>query len=231
MYDLWTQTLRSISQSPRATSVRHHSLTSFGISLNRRGFPVTEFKGYPRRLTLRIGGHRRLCLFSLCCGGNLEGNCQYCDKLKSSWYIGTKIKEIDYELVIKLSVSKKRSRNRLWNLVRSTKLEIPDREKRGNRGKRPFYNIFAMLLIISLYRRTYDLHALCASVGKLTRYRYTFDVVCVSMQWTNRAAVDQTANMMQKNCTEILCLGQQFPCHSFTGEALNIYIYWTESIT
>ena len=32
---LWTQTLRSISQSPRATSVRHHSLTSFGVSLNR----------------------------------------------------------------------------------------------------------------------------------------------------------------------------------------------------
>ena len=31
--DLWTQTLRSISQSPRATSVRYHSLTSFDISM------------------------------------------------------------------------------------------------------------------------------------------------------------------------------------------------------
>ena len=36
-----------------ATSVRHHSLTSFGISLNRKDFPVSEFKGHPRRLTLR----------------------------------------------------------------------------------------------------------------------------------------------------------------------------------
>ena len=56
--DLWTQTLHSISQSPRATSVRHHSLTSFGTCILLRGFP--EFKGHPRRLTLRIGGNRRL---------------------------------------------------------------------------------------------------------------------------------------------------------------------------
>ena len=34
--DIWARTLRSISQSPRATSVRHHSLTSFGIPPNRR---------------------------------------------------------------------------------------------------------------------------------------------------------------------------------------------------
>ena len=40
--DLWTQALRSISQSPRATSIRNHSLTSFGISLYRRDFPFSE---------------------------------------------------------------------------------------------------------------------------------------------------------------------------------------------
>ena len=37
---------------------------------------MSEFKGHPRRLTLRIGGDRRLCPFFECCGGNLEGNCQ-----------------------------------------------------------------------------------------------------------------------------------------------------------
>ena len=57
---LCTRTPRSISQSPCATSVRHHSLTSFGIyPLNRR----SGFKGHPRKLTLRIGGNRRLCPF------------------------------------------------------------------------------------------------------------------------------------------------------------------------
>ena len=74
--DLCTWSLRSFSQSPRATSVRHHSLTSFGTSLNRRGFPLSKFKGHPRRLTLRIGGNRRLCQFLVYCGGNLGGNCR-----------------------------------------------------------------------------------------------------------------------------------------------------------
>ena len=41
MDDLWTKTLRLISQSPRATLVRHHSLTSFCISLNRKGLITT----------------------------------------------------------------------------------------------------------------------------------------------------------------------------------------------
>ena len=51
-----------ISQSARATWVRHHSLTLFGILLNRRGFSLSVFKGHPHtaRLTLRIGGNRRL---------------------------------------------------------------------------------------------------------------------------------------------------------------------------
>ena len=57
--DIWTQALRSISQSPRATSIRNHSMTSFGILLYRRDFPFSEFKGHPRRSTLRIGGNRR----------------------------------------------------------------------------------------------------------------------------------------------------------------------------
>ena len=64
--DLWTQALRSISQSPRATSIRNHSPTSFGISLYRRDFPFSEFKGHPRRLTLRIVGSRSLCPSSVC---------------------------------------------------------------------------------------------------------------------------------------------------------------------
>ena len=50
----------SISQSPRATSLRRHSLMSFGISLNRRAFPFSEFKGHRRRLTFPIGGNRRI---------------------------------------------------------------------------------------------------------------------------------------------------------------------------
>ena len=67
---------QSISLSPRATSVQHHSLASFWYIAG--GFP--EFKGHPRRLTLRIGGNRRLSarksnrpkiLFSVCCGGIL----------------------------------------------------------------------------------------------------------------------------------------------------------------
>ena len=37
---------------------------------------VSEFKGHTRRLTFRIGGNRRLCPFSACCGGNLEENCR-----------------------------------------------------------------------------------------------------------------------------------------------------------
>ena len=65
---------------------------------------VPEFKGHPRMSTLRIGGNRRLCPFSVCFGGNFGENCQYCDKWNSSCYIGTKIEEIDDELVIKLSV-------------------------------------------------------------------------------------------------------------------------------
>ena len=34
---------------------------------------MSEFKGHPCRLTLRIGGNRRPCPFSVCCGGNLGG--------------------------------------------------------------------------------------------------------------------------------------------------------------
>ena len=37
---------------------------------------VSEFKGYPYRLTLRIGGNRNPCPFSVCFGGNLGGNCR-----------------------------------------------------------------------------------------------------------------------------------------------------------
>ena len=81
--DLWTQTLRSISQSPRATSVRHHSLTSFGKLL--RVFP--EFKGHTctRRSTLRIGGNRRLCPFSVCCGDNSQVFATKAGKLAIPW--------------------------------------------------------------------------------------------------------------------------------------------------
>ena len=90
--DLWIQTLRLISQSPRATSVRHHSLTSFGISLKMRGFQLSGFKGHPRRLTLRIEGNRRLCPFSVCSAA-IGGDCR-CDKWKYYWYIGTKLKKL-----------------------------------------------------------------------------------------------------------------------------------------
>ena len=34
---------------------------------------VSELKGHPHRLGLRIGENRRLRLFSVCCGSNLGG--------------------------------------------------------------------------------------------------------------------------------------------------------------
>ena len=69
---------------------------------------VSEFKGHPRRLTLRIRGNRRPSPFYVHCmlRRRFGGNCQYCDKWEFSWYNGTKIEEIDDELVIKLSVWK-----------------------------------------------------------------------------------------------------------------------------
>ena len=85
--DLWTQALRPISQSLLAASIWNHSLTSFGILLHRRDFPFSEFKGHPRRSTLRIGGKKR--------------------------------------------EKKKRKSKSVTNLVWSTPLEIPDREKGG----------------------------------------------------------------------------------------------------
>ena len=109
----------------------------------------SEFKGHPGRSTLRIGGNRRLCPFSACCGGSMGEYCQLCDKWKSSWYIGTctKIEEIDDELVIKLSVWTKKSKSVL-NLVWSTHLEIPDREKGGIERKDNFINYFIVPLDI-----------------------------------------------------------------------------------
>ena len=62
----------------------------------------------------------------------------YCDKWTSSWYIGTKIEEIDDELVIKLSVWKKRSWNRRRTLLDLPSSKYPDRENRGIEGKGNF---------------------------------------------------------------------------------------------
>ena len=50
---------------------RQRMMSNRGDWLIERTFVVSEFKGHPRRLTLRIGGNRRFCPFSACCGGNL----------------------------------------------------------------------------------------------------------------------------------------------------------------
>ena len=70
--DLWTQALRSFSQSPRG-NLGSTSLADIIWYIAGR---FSEFKGHPRRSTLRIGGNRRLCPFSVCCGSNFGENCR-----------------------------------------------------------------------------------------------------------------------------------------------------------
>ena len=80
------------------------------------------------------------------------GKVPKCDKWNSSWYIGTKIEEIDDELVIKLSVWKKKSKS-VTNLVWSTHLEITDREKEGIERKCNFINYFIVSWDLCSVRR------------------------------------------------------------------------------
>ena len=70
--DLWTQALRSFSQSPRGNL----GSTSLADVIWYIADRFSEFKGHPRRSTLRIGGNRRLCPFSVCCGSNFGENCR-----------------------------------------------------------------------------------------------------------------------------------------------------------
>ena len=70
--DLWTQALRSISQSPRGNL----GSTSLAEVIWYIAGRFSEFKGHPHRSTLRIGGNRRLCPFSVCCGSNFGENCR-----------------------------------------------------------------------------------------------------------------------------------------------------------
>ena len=57
--DLWTQALCSISQSPRATSVRHHSLTSFGSWT----WGLFWVQRSPTQVNFADGGNSKLCQF------------------------------------------------------------------------------------------------------------------------------------------------------------------------
>ena len=68
-----TSWLAVVIPADRPKSVRNHCVIEFFCGVVG-GF--SEFKGHPRRSTLRIGGNRRLCPFSVCCGGSLGGNCQ-----------------------------------------------------------------------------------------------------------------------------------------------------------
>ena len=97
-HDRWHYVLLVLANHRGVTSVQRHSLTSFGILLDRRDFPFSEFKGHPRRSTLGIGGNRRLCPYSMCCVSNF-GEDNVINGSLLDTYIGTKIEEIDDELL------------------------------------------------------------------------------------------------------------------------------------
>ena len=70
--------------------------------------------------------------------------------MEVSWYIGTKIKEIDDEyylfIISNKTVSLKKKSKSVTNLVWSTHLEIPNREKGGIERKGNFINYNFILL-------------------------------------------------------------------------------------
>ena len=53
---------------------------------------MPEFKGHPRRSALRIGGNRRLCPFSVCCGGNFAD--KIADNVINGSLLGTLVPKV-----------------------------------------------------------------------------------------------------------------------------------------
>ena len=66
--DLWTQKMENLSFSAIYQMTSANDVEPMLRAVNGLSNVVPEFKGHSRRLTLRNGGNRRLCPFSMCCG-------------------------------------------------------------------------------------------------------------------------------------------------------------------